>query len=272
MSKLIDTLRESAKSAAEKRGSEPNDMQKTKTSYELTQEQLAEIYFSASDKHKAEPPLIIRVVEKPRWWAVFPWIVASLAFFIMSLSLFSTKRVMVNISVIDDKAVHQEQPERMDVSPSKTVKQDGLAQQKIYLDDVIFEGAAKLKSAKNKNVLVLVNSSVAPFARASIYFKTPIDLSGKKIAFTAKGVRGGEDVAVGLRDASNISAFEKGRTYVFPNKLSSDWQAAEVDPEKGVENFDVTRVTSLRFDFGSKDTENKSNDTIYIKDLEIVPA
>jgi hypothetical protein len=154
---------------------------------------------------------------------------------------------------------------RLNPSPRATGK-------KLSLEDVAFEGSAKLKSTKNKNVLVLANSSVAPFARASLYFRTPIDMSGKKIIFTAKGAHGGEDVAVGLRDANNVSAFEKGRTYVFPNKLGSDWQKGEVDPEKGVDSFDLTRVTSLRFDFGSKDTDNKANDTIYIKDLQIVPA
>ena len=37
------------------------------TSHELTQEQLADIYFSSSEKAKrADQPLVIKVIEKPR--------------------------------------------------------------------------------------------------------------------------------------------------------------------------------------------------------------
>ena len=55
------------------------------------------------------------------------------------------------------------------------------------------------------------------------------------------------------------------------DRRDHDVAMAEIEVTDAVKKFDQKRVTSLRFDFGSKDTNNKSGDTVFIKDLRIVP-
>src|SRR3989338_11199397 len=105
MSKLIESLKASAKEFSQKQSREQNDpVEKGKTSYELTQEQLADVYFSGSEKiKKSDTPLVIKVIEKPRSSSAVPWLIPSLSFFLLALSLFTTKRVFVDIRIVDDK-------------------------------------------------------------------------------------------------------------------------------------------------------------------------
>ena len=142
----------------------------------------------------------------------------------------------------------------------------------IPFDDFTFEGAAYLKSTKDPAGLTLVNSSEAPFARSTVHFDPPLDLRKAKIRFFAKGARGGENIAVALKDQENIQAFLKGKYYPFKQGLTSNWQRAEIRLSEVVKDFDAKNVTDLRFDFGSKDTENKPGDVIFVKDLEWIPS
>ena len=73
MSKIIEALRVGEHS--------PKEVRIEKSAHELTQEQLADIYFSATGKPKtAEPPIIIKLIERPRLATYIPWILACLAF------------------------------------------------------------------------------------------------------------------------------------------------------------------------------------------------
>ena len=267
MSKIIETLRASAREATRKK-SAPATPQKG--SYELTQEQLADIYFSSSQKEKkSDLPLVIRVVEKPspRSWA--PWVLASAAILMAAFSLFSTKRIFVDIKIVDDKTPYSAyaKPEGEAVS-----RVSGAAlSNPIPAQNVVFEGAAKLKSLKTGSEFTLVNSSIAAFARANLYFVNPLNLEGSKIVFYAKGQKGGENLAVALRDKENILAFQKGDFRPFPMGLTAEWQRGEIPLSGTVQEFDLRKITNLRFEFGSKDTQNKPGDTIFVKDIQVVP-
>ena len=120
-------------------------------------------------------------------------------------------------------------------------------------------------------MLTLINSSVAPFARATLRLDPPSDFSHAKIIFYAKGGRGGENVAFALKDKENIQGFYKGKIYPFPDRLSTSWQKVEIlVPEETAKDFDSRNVTNLRFEFGSKDTGNKPGDMVLVKDLRWV--
>ncbi len=270
MSKIIEALKSREASPAE-----PGERQIRfeKTGRELTQEQLGEIYFSATGKPKtAEPPVIIRVIEKPRMASVVPWIITSLAFLITALSLFSTKRVFVDIKIVDEKTPYAVAAQPSERAPEPVdepaFSEDG---NRIALQEFIFEGAAYLKSSRDKKLLTLVNSSVAPFARATIHFERPLNLRKGRIVFYAKGDKGGENLGLALKDEGNIQAFHKGKVYPFPNGLTTGWQKAEVTLAGASKDFDGRRVESLRFEFGSKDTANRPGDTIMIRNLEWFP-
>ena len=246
-----------------------------KTAHELTQQQLADIYFSGSDKiKKSDTPTVIRVIEKSHSSLLVPWLITLAALLIASFSLYSGKRIFIDIKVMNERATSLAAPENTSESGAETISGPSQALRlgdKLSMENFSFEGAAKLKSSKDRSGLTLVNSSVAPFARASFRFDSPVDLSGSKIVFYAKGLRGGENIAFALKDRDNVSAFNKNKLYPFSSALTTDWQRAEVPLLSAAKEFDVKNVVSLRFEFGSKDTDNKPGDTIMVKDIQVVP-
>ena len=281
MSKIIEALKVRSSGAPKDSllKKTPNEIRVERSSHELTQEQLADIYFSATGKDRtAEPPTIIRVVEKTRLATTIPWLIACFAFLVALFTLFPTKMILVDVKILDEKsAAHYGLSRRAPETESSasvthastTISAEGASHQ-FAVQDFLFEGAAYLNSSKDKNgTLSLINSSVAPFARATLLLDPPLDLSRAKIVFYAKGGRGAENIAFSLKDKDNIQGFYKGKLFPFPNRLSTSWQKAEIKiSEETAMGFDPQNVTSLRFEFGSKDTGNKPGDLVLVKDLQ----
>ncbi len=268
MSKIIEALKSQE--------TKPKEVRIDKSAHELTQEQLADIYFATTNRPRSsEPPVIIRLIERPRLATYIPWILACLAFAATLFSLFSTKRVLVDIKVLDENSafLHALDRRSLDEARAPDLNNQPTVANSFSVADFVFEGAAYLNSSRDKNgMLTLINSSVAPFARASLRLDPPLDLSHAKIIFYAKGGRGGETVAFALKDEGNIQGFYKGKLLPFPDRLTTGWQKAEiVIAHETAKDFDSRHVTSLRFEFGSKDTGNKPGDLILIKDLQWVP-
>lgn len=270
MSKLMDALKASS------RERETKEATNAKTEYEAIQEQLANVYFPEEKGRKSDYPMIIKVIEKKGVSSAIPWIVASIAFLITALSLFSTKRVFIDVHVIDDGhpyvAAFQREPaaEAEPTPPENPTRDESIGPEGLALRGAVFEGASKLKSSAERNLLTLVNTSVAPFARAAIALPQPVNLSGYKIVFHAKGARGGENVAFALKDRENVLAFPKGKIFPFPGALTTDWQKAEITLDEAVGAFNEKNVTAMRFEFGSN-VQNRPGDTIFVKDVRIVP-
>lgn len=280
MSKILEALRRhpSAPSAPDAEPkTESRELRVESTGREWTQERLADVYFSALGKPKTpEPPVIIKVVEKSRIAAAMPWIITSVAFLITSMALFSTKRFMVDIRVIDDKTLLRSFDDEIAAPhggeaqfPGGEKKSD--LDEPLPLDDFTFEGAAILHSSKGSRRLTLVNSSVAPFARAILRTDRELDLSRAKLVFDARGAKGGEQLAVAMKDGGNVIAFKKGLLHPFPEGLTTEWKEAEVLLVDLNDNFNPKDVSSIRFEFGGKDTSNRSGDTIYVRNLRLVP-
>ena len=203
-----------------------------KTAHELTQEQLADIYFSGSEKiKKSDYPTVIRVIEKSHSSLLAPWLITLAALLIASFSLYSGKRIFIDVKIVNERATSLASPESMPEANSGAAESPSQALRlgdKLSFENFSFEGAARLKSSKDRSNLTLVNSSVAPFARAVLRFDAPMDLSGSKIVFYAKGLRGGENIAAALKDKGNVSAFNKNKLYPFSNALTTDWQRGEI--------------------------------------------
>ena len=282
MSKIIEALK--VRSTRQEDASAPSVVKEIaveKSAHELTQEQLADIYFSATGKPRtADPPVIFRLVEQPRLASWIPWMIASLAFLVTAVSLFSTKRILVDVKILDEKSPfirslqQQEEGEPQGSGAPKNADAGPDDTHKISVQSMLFEGAAYLNSSKDKNGgLSLVNSSVAPFARATLSLEPPLNFSHARIVFYAKGGRGGENVAFAIKDSENVQGFYKGKLYTFPDRLTTGWQKAEILMDLDTaKDFDARNVAALRFEFGSKDTGNKPNDTVFIKDLQWVAA
>lgn len=270
MSKLIESLKAGAKEFSKTKNGAPESTRGS--SHEMTQAQLADIYFSSGEKtKKSEYPMVVKVIEKQKAISVLPWIIASLAFLITAFALFSTKRIFIDIKVIDDNSPYLS-GEMVPGGPRlQSPPKENLGGERVGMQAFIFQGAAKVRSAKSKSSLTLINSSIASFARANLYFKEPVDLMSSKLVFWVRGEKGGENIGIALRDNENIQAFDKGSHYPFPSGLSSSWQRVEMSLSEVAKAFNARAVTGMRFEFGSKEAKNKPGDTIHIRDLQIVP-
>jgi hypothetical protein len=268
MSKLLEALKASVRE---------NKETTAKSEYESVQEQLASVYLAGDKSRKPEYPMIIKVIEKRGLPGAIPWIITSLAFLLTAFSLFSTKRIFVDVQVIDENSPYiaalrhgtlLPEPEPWAQSNDE-VSKDGV-NGSLQLKSAVFEGASKLKSSSEPNLLTLVNTSVAPFARAAMTLPEPTNLSGYKIVFDAKGAKGGENIAFALKDRGNVLAFAKGKVFPFPGALTTDWQRAEIRLDEAVEAFNEKSVVAMRFEFGSN-VQNHPGDTIYVKNVRIIP-
>lgn len=260
MSKLIEALKASTK----------GDLETKKSEYDLIQEQLADVYLGAAKDKKPDQPIIIKVIERPAFPSLIPWIIASIAFLITAFSLFSTKRVFVDIHVLDEKSPLLSTLRGEEAGPSHRREEAPEPASGLPLRGASFEGAAKLKSAVSGGSMTLVNSSVAPFARASLKLHETTNLSGYKITFQAKGARGGENLGFALKDRNNVLAFGKGKIFPFPTALTTEWQRAEITMHDTLPEFDERAVAGMRFEFGSN-VGNQPGDTVIVKDLRITP-
>lgn len=279
MSEIIEALKASGKDFEDR-------IQKKKSSYELTQEQLADIYFSSGERTKKQldAPLVIRVVEKPALASAVPWIITSVAFLITALSLFSTKRVFIDVKIIDEKSPYLRHFRDEDAAlsgadygvpaPAERARDFSALESgrgaPISSDGALFEGGATSRSESDREGLKLVAGTGAPFSRAQLQIDTPIDITGSKLVFYARGAKGGERLGVALKDRENVNAFPKGTHEPFPAGLSSEWQRIEIPVSATVKEFDERHVSGLRFEFGTT-MQNHAGDTVWIRDLEVVP-
>jgi hypothetical protein len=268
MSKLLEALKASVRE---------NKETTAKSEYDSVQEQLANVYLAGEKNRKSDYPVIIKVIEKKGLSSAIPWIITSLAFLLTAFSLFSTKRIFVDVQVIDEKSPYIAALRRGSLLPETdswtpphedSSKED--AGEGLQLKGAVFEGASKLKSFSERNLLTLVNTSVAPFARAAVTLPQAANLSGYKIVFYAKGAKGGENVAFALKDRDNVLAFAKGKVFPFPGALTTEWQKAEITLDEAVGAFNEKSVTGMRFEFGSN-VQNRPGDTVYVKNVRIVP-
>lgn len=287
MSKIIESLKVHQKNGGPKDAGAKQAVERKQTSVaagaaaEATRDKLADIYFNARSRapqaFSSDQPVIIKVVESPRFLSVLPWIIASIAFLMTAFSLFSTKRIFIDINIVDDKNpfIETGRADRRDYpSPPSSLTSDAQADGQVHLPlkQFRFEGAGSQQSSAEKAGLRLVNTSIASFSRATLQLVEPIDLSGRKLVFEARGVNGGESLGVAFKDSGNVSAFAKGRIFPYSDGLSTEWRKAEIVLVDTVPGFRSDRISAIRFDYGQRDAGNRPGDIILVRDLRVMDA
>jgi len=236
--------------------------------YQMTQQELADVYFARSGK-TAKPvpqPTLIRVEDKRRSY-MLPWIVTTLALVICSLALFSTKRVMISIQVYDSDAPIQNSPSSRS---SNVAAAGGSRQVRIEPDRFGFSAGAESSSLVGKDSVTLSNRANRDQAYAVVDFDPPFNAKGYALQFEAKGEIGGETLEVILSDIRRQSSLNAGAIRPFPTGLTTRWEKAEVRVPSGA-GFDTSRIRQMRLDIGSRRTGNPSNTSIMIRNARWVP-
>jgi hypothetical protein len=234
-------------------------------SYEATQKELAEVYFSNTSKTRPMPsPTVVRVVEKRRSYMI-PWVITTLALFIMVFALFSTKRIAIDINLLDDGMT----------SPARGV---GLGDQpvpgtiEIPLTGFQFSKAAIGASNISDDVLKLGNgySAGSVSAYAATDFQPPFGAADYVLSFEARGKDGDESLEVIFKDESFQSSLNAKPIYPFPMGLSRQWQRAEIKIVSS-NRFNAKKIIQLRFAMGSGRVHNASQSEIFIRNLRWKP-
>src|SRR3989338_8821124 len=173
MSKIIEALQEKARTLKTKPADKTDpaslpESTRTASPQKLTQEDLAEIYFSGSQGSKKLPsPTVIRVIEKRRSFLV-PWILSSLALVASIFALVSSKKIFVDIHIVDEAAVPTfTRP----YAPaySKPAAAPSVASSTLNYHEALrlnplqfrFSGGAVLNSTRDQDGISLANSSLS---------------------------------------------------------------------------------------------------------------
>lgn len=279
MSKIIDSLQKRFGTAAEAElpqsapGGSPD-----RSPRQQIHEQLADVYFQNPKQQIADEnaagfhaPTVVRVVDRSRSYFL-PWLVTLAALALSTFGLFSTKRIAIDVRISDTAAA----PQASQAAPAAQQAARPAARPiaevvTLAPSDFIFSGAALLRSSKEKHQLVLTNSSVSGLAYAHAVFNPPLPALGKRLYLEARGMRGGEQFEIVLKDANGNTSLNWKQIVPFTDGLTSEWQPAIIDFEP-TQFFNPDAIQQLRIEFGSQRTGNAADATLMIRNLQWIPA
>lgn len=242
------------------------------SSYNMTQKELADIYFSSSNKTKQPPaPTLIRVIDGRKTYLI-PWIITVITLIICCIAIFSGKRVMVNFSVVDgnespaalnsDTRMTQDDLSVEDADPRGTLR--------VPIKSLSLSDGAILNSVKEDENLILAGDASGRPAFAYLQYAPSFRAGEYLLSLEAKGKVGGEMVEVILRDKQYRTSLNQKPIRPFPLGLSKQWQRAEVEINVS-EMFDANKTTLLRFSVNDEDQDNSSGSSVFIRNIKWKP-
>ena len=267
MSKIIEAL-ENVRDAA--RGSLPTSSrhtptaEKAPTSHQMTQQELADVYFSGSGKTKpAASPTVIRVIDKRQSY-MLPWIITLATLALASLALFTTKRIAISVN-FQDASVSAPVPEASRASGPQDQARI------LRLSPADFMSSVPMADGNgSKDILNVTNHGVSGGAYAASEFSPTFNATGYVLEFEAKGRSGGEALEVAFRDVRRQSSLNSAPLRPFPMGLTTRWEKARVIIDK-TDSFDATRISQMRFEVGTQRTGNPPDTLVSIRNIRWVP-
>ena len=260
MSKIIDAL-EKVREFTRGGSSEPDptmkpDPRSRPNSYQATQEELADVYFSRSGK--AQPalpgPTVVRVVDR-RASYFWPWIVTTAALMLTAFALLFSGRVDVNIRMAGEEGAAE---------APRVLKVTGPAIP-LASEDFYFSEAASANSKTGRELRISGSELPGP-VYAALKLNPPFNARDHVLEFEAKGEAGGENVEVLFSDVKRQTSLNQGTLRPFPAGLTTAWQKASVSVTNA-EGFDASRVVLLRIGTGSR-AGSAAAGTVQIRNLK----
>jgi len=136
---------------------------------------------------------------------------------------------------------------------------DGLYDRNI-IKNVSFEGDAKAKSQMLQKSMKLVNDKRLGWARLSITFDKPLDLTKSVIMILGKSSFGTKAISVILGGVDNSS-------YEAPFiKYTSKWEWKKINLQN---HLGLKNIKQLSIEYGSQTVGNAGDTSIYIKEIGI---
>jgi len=224
------------------------------------QEELAKTFFSSTTSK----------VPYRHKMAKTPWIIAGLACIIALFIFIFNSKIDIQVRIMGEvPSLSQSGPESDSVVPSgkgffliKNGKPNAY-----LIRETVFSGDAAKYSRESEDMLVLTSLNEAGWANFSIELKMPVNMANFDISYIAKGQSGDEHLLVVLVDKDN-------RVYRMARDLSSgltnEWENHTVNLSPVGNSVDLTRIRTIKFEFGTLTARNCSMATIFLKDAGIV--
>ena len=294
MSKIIEALQRPIRMRVEKGAFSEQEKLRTgspRNQRHMTHEQLADVYFPGNGKaHEQLPaPTIIRVADPQRSFFV-PWLITLLALGLSAFALFSTKRIAIDIRIIDDAGSAAAQtsaqttltpPAAYPIQPKVSVPPEAAILEPIAsaeLPEAItlspldfrFTGAAVLNSSRERSQITLANSTLSGLAYAVVDFDPPFQADRYALSFEARGSIGGEQIELIFKDVNGNSSLNWKNLMVFPEGLTTNWQPATIKLQRS-DFFNPQVIRQLRIEIGSQRTGNESDAVIFLRSLQWLP-
>lgn len=282
MSKIIDALQKrfGTVSAADIPQPAPATQSDRVAARHQIHEQLADVYFQNPKQIAEDPqtafhaPTVVRVVDRSRSYFL-PWLITLLALALSTFALFSTKRVAIDIRITDAASA---KPAAVPADASSAASSDAVDASRLIPEvvsmnpsDFIFSGAALLRSSREKQQLVLTNSSVSGLAYAHAVFNPPLPALGKRLYLEARGMKGGEKFEIVFKDANGNTSLNWKSIVPFADGVSAEWQPVIVDFEPS-RFFNPNAIEQMRIEFGTQRTGNVADAAIMIRNIQWIPA
>lgn len=295
MSKILESLQDPVVNKKEQIiGSESRT--KSKERYIETQEQLADIYFGAKTPPKAidaDPlkealkelpaPTVVRIAESKTTF-IWPWIITTFALLICSVALFSTKKISIQVQVSDESVVGSanqttEAPisiiteELRIINPLDSDLINSAIPEIEFISplDFNFAGGAVLNSSKDREQMVLANSSLSNLAYAVVHYSPPINTIKQRLYFEVRGAIGGEQLELIFKDINGNTSLNWKTLVPLPQGLDSSWQSVSVGLES-TEYFSANQITQMRFEFGTQRTNNNTSAVAMFRNFQWIPV
>lgn len=282
MSKIIEALQKPKPFAKKSATMVPEDKARSRFK---TQSQLADVYFSGpkTGEQAALPePTIIRVVEKPAVSAG-PWVISVLALLLACFTLFSSKKIAVQITVADQnapEAAGAHVPDMARIMPDAPHDAEAMIRPVIGRSDLpvqiplrgsdfVFSGAAVLNSNATNGEMTLANSSLSGLANALVHFDPPFQAAQYYLQMEARGAKGKEKLEFLFKDMNGNNNLNVKKILIPEEGLTTQWQPIVVELI-GTPHFDANAIEQMRIEFGTQRTANSADATIFVRNLKWV--
>ncbi len=214
------------------------------------QEELAKTFFASSTKTD----------RKEKKTPKAPWVISILALLSVSfLVLILRNHIEIRIRMKGK-------------SPTPVVAQENMffikdGKPGTYLiGDMSFFGDARKFSREKGDMLILVNSKGWGWGNFSIELKEPMNMEKHHISYIARGQVGDEHLIPVLVDADNKS-YRMSRD--LSSALTKEWQERTINLKSARNAIDLSRISIIRFEFGSLTAGNYPTATMFLKDISV---
>lgn len=225
--------------------------------HEAFQEEIANTYFRTQTPAKK--------TSKKKKISKIPWLIAVVAVVVASAIFISKSNFDIKVKLVNGTPFITRDGSALPMEGAQFLIRGGEPNNELVAR-AYFLGDARSSSQMSDAEVSLSNSRGQGWASFVVEFKDPVDLNKFDIRYLAKGASGAEKIVPIIFDSEN-------RSYRIDDAsvttLAGSWQAYIINfkPVKGAIN--LSKIASVKFEFGTETAGNGTSAVMSIKDISI---